>query len=142
MLPPLTNRGRKREKPQNRPERRRRKVLHFHEPVGRMFGKRTQLQNTWNVTGPAFSVSQSINRVRPTRFLQLLRSLVVTAHLDLPLRFYGNDANQNNFTTKFVELMCKKCFIKQVCLMQRNSLLRFSLLHTSSCRALIGPFPF
>lgn len=94
--------------------------MHFHEPVGRMFGKRTQLQNTWNVTGPAFSVSQSINRVRPTRFLQLLRSLVVTAHLDLPLRFYGNDANENNFTTKFVELMCKKCFIKQVCLMQRK----------------------
>lgn len=139
MFPPLTNRGRKREKPQNRPERRRRrKVLHFHEPVGRMFGKETQLQNTWNVIGSAFSVSQSINRVRPTRFLHLLRN----THLDLPLTFYGNDAIQNNFTTKFVELMCKQCLTKQVCLMQRNSLLPFSLLHTSSRRALIGPFAF
>lgn len=84
--------------------------MHFHEPVGRTFGTQTQLQNTWNVIGSAFSVSQSINRVRPTRFLHLLGILVVTTRLDPPLTFYGNDAIQNNFATKFVELMCKKGF--------------------------------
>lgn len=93
-------------------------------------------------------MSQPINQIRPTRFLHLLRSLVVTAHFKglhktFPVIFYGNDTTQNNFRNI--------CWQKQVCSMQRNWLtvmliyycfITVCCLHTSCCGALIGPVVF
>lgn len=55
----------------------------------------------------------------------------VRLHETLPLKGSygdGNDPIHINFTTKFVELTCKECLIKQVCSMRRSSPLLSPLL--------------